>query len=344
MTGGAAWQLSAAAVVAARGAFGERRRALADEDGFTLSVRAGELLEGAVGYSGVRKVEVAAGLSAEGATGLPLAIGLPRAELGLVGPERSLTEILSDPGPAEGNRLLLLADDLRPGPAGLPPPSRDAGAVALLLSRSPSRDPGTLPSAIPPGSRFELGEADSPLAEAAALADAVPRRVDDASPVPLGEGPDAGGDSVVLSRVSEGAYVPWPRYVESLPSRWRFAAEQCGSCRALTFPKRGSCRECGSASALTEVELPRSDLEVEAVTTVHAGAQPTEFDWRVERLGAYDVALVDLAPGIRATLQVSEVAPGTLRAGSRVATRLRRLYPMEGLWRYGRKAVPSPLP
>ncbi|HZY91568.1 MAG TPA: hypothetical protein VFG07_02155 [Thermoplasmata archaeon] len=146
--------------------------------------------------------------------------------------------------------------------------------------------------------------------------------------------------AVDLEAVSEGAYVPRPRYVENLPSRWRFAAEECGGCGKVTFPRRGYCRHCRRTEGLQRVELPREGLTVEAVTTVAPGAQPTEFDPQVAASGSYSVALVDLTRGARATLQVSDAPRGSLRVGDRVATRLRRLYPMEGAWRYGRKAVP----
>ena len=74
-----------------------------------------------------------------------------------------------------------------------------------------------------------------------------------------------------------------------------------------------------------------------------SGAQPTEFDWWVERAGAYDVALVEIAAGVRVTLQGTEAPVGTLRRGAIVGTMLRRLFPMEGEWRYGRKAAPISL-
>jgi uncharacterized OB-fold protein len=141
--------------------------------------------------------------------------------------------------------------------------------------------------------------------------------------------------------VSEGAYVPRARYLENLPSRWRFAADRCDACGQVTFPARGNCRRCGRRDALSTVQLPRDGARVLAVTTIRKGGQPTEFDAQVEASGPYEVALVDLAGGARVTLQVTDAAPGTLRVGGSVDTRLRRLYPMEGEWRYGRKAVPS---
>jgi uncharacterized OB-fold protein len=144
-----------------------------------------------------------------------------------------------------------------------------------------------------------------------------------------------------LRAVSEGAYVPRPRYVENLPSRWRFAADRCAACAEVTFPTRGYCRHCGRSDARTPIELPMDDLPVEAKTVVAAGAQPTEFDPQVSSTGAYGVVLVRLADGVRATLQVTDADPTSIGVGDRVSTRLRRLYPMEGAWRYGRKAVPA---
>lgn len=147
-----------------------------------------------------------------------------------------------------------------------------------------------------------------------------------------------------LTAVSEGAYVPRARYLENLPSRWRFLAEACGACQGTTFPARGTCRRCGRSDALTPLSLPYDGGRVVAVTTVGKGGQPTEFDTQVEALGPYDVALVELARGMRVTLQVTDAPAGELKVGDRVNTLMRRLYPMEGEWRYGRKAVPATPP
>lgn len=78
-----------------------------------------------------------------------------------------------------------------------------------------------------------------------------------------------------------------------------------------------------------------------AITTISPGGQPTEFDAQVEASGPYEVALVELVGGTRVTLQVADGRPGDLAVGDPVNTVLRRLYPMEGEWRYGRKAVPA---
>lgn len=141
--------------------------------------------------------------------------------------------------------------------------------------------------------------------------------------------------------VSQGAYVPRPRYLESVAARWRFVGERCGSCGRVSFPARGRCPGCESTSGLEPFALPLDGGTVVAVTTIGSGGQPTEFDFQVAASGPYSVVLVDLLPGVRATLQVSGAPGASLRIGDRVATRLRRLYPMEGEWRYGRKAVPA---
>jgi uncharacterized OB-fold protein len=139
---------------------------------------------------------------------------------------------------------------------------------------------------------------------------------------------------------SQGAYVPRPRYLENIPSRWWFAAERCPSCATVTFPVRGRCRQCGVREGLETLRLPRDGGEVLAATVIGPGGQPTEFDEQVASGGPYGVVLVELVPGARVTLQVTDARPGELSIGGRVATRLRRLYRIEGEWRYGRKAVP----
>jgi uncharacterized OB-fold protein len=146
---------------------------------------------------------------------------------------------------------------------------------------------------------------------------------------------------ISLQAVSQGAYVPYPRYLENLASRWRLVGERCAHCHAVTFPASGRCRGCGRTDGLRAEPLPRNALKVEAVTTIAPGAQPTEFDGFVETVGGYDVAVVTLGPHTRATVQITDSPPGRLRVGDRVGLLLRRLYPMEGEWRYGLKGIPE---
>ena len=143
--------------------------------------------------------------------------------------------------------------------------------------------------------------------------------------------------------VSEGAYISRPEYLQNLPSRWRFMADECDSCHEITFPARGACRRCRRKDSLSPLQLPRDGGRVVAITTIGEGGQPTEFDAQVASTGPYSVAVVELGEGIRITLQATDATPGELKVGDAVNTLLRRLYPMEGEWRYGRKAVPVPV-
>ncbi|MGI0140176.1 MAG: Zn-ribbon domain-containing OB-fold protein [Thermoplasmata archaeon] len=149
-------------------------------------------------------------------------------------------------------------------------------------------------------------------------------------------------NSMSLGAVSEGAYVPRARYLEEIPSRWRFEGEECLACRYLTFPRRGRCRHCARTDKMQPHAFPLDGVKVVSATEIGKGGQPTEFDLWVEAMGPYGVLLVELAPGVRATVQTSGAPIGEFPIGRPVSTRLRRLYPMEGEWRYGRKAVPVP--
>jgi uncharacterized OB-fold protein len=228
------------------------------------------------------------------------------------------------------------------GTAGSSPPFSDAG-VALEVGVDGAVDPKSI-AASPTGAG--LSTTAALFAHARAFVDAPrgtwvgdwganPRE----GPTRVAEPPET-ESGTAAGPVSQGAYVPHARYLESLPSRWTFAADTCAGCGALTFPARGRCRQCDRRDGLRTVHLPRDGGEVVASTRIGPGGQPTEFDDQVAASGPYGVVLVDLAPGVRATLSVTDSPDGTIAIGSRVATALRRLYRMEGEWRYGRKAMP----
>lgn len=345
-------ELRAAAVYRPVYEVGGHRRAGPDEDGFTLAVAAGELVLppptvpapefARIHYFGPPQAP-------EAAPNLPVALGLPRAVADRADPTaETFREMLQTElaGADEGGAALLIAVDTgpyRPLPDGSG--AGDGAAVALWIDRADSvgelRTTGVDPF---PEGLAQLGGAGSAVRAAIGLRRteaAAPWVGASAAPRPLPEAPWAAETADRLDLRSEGAYVPRATYVENLPSRWRFAADRCSACGALTFPIRGYCRSCGGADGLLREELSRRGGIVEAVTTIHPGAQPTEFDGMVTFMGAYDVVLVGLAPGGRVTLQGTERPPGGFRVGAKVDTVLRRLYPMEGEWRYGRKAVPT---
>jgi len=236
-------------------------------------------------------------------------------------PERAPGGAGSTPSPFGAGAVALLFDtSAKPGPSRFEPTAQDRSAVALAL-RVGKKGHDRL--------RKEAWRGDWDLAPAAG------RRIDMEQTLR--------GANRDLSAVSEGAYVPRARYFENLPSRWLFTADECGECHEATFPSRDVCRRCGRRDTLAPTSLPRDDVQVVAVTTIGRGGQPTEFDAQVQAAGPYQVALVEVANGIRITLQVTDAEAGEVRVGQRVNTLLRRLYPMEGEWRYGRKAVPRSL-
>jgi len=219
-------------------------------------------------------------------------------------------------------------------------PNALQGGLAVALRFGPDPGPRAPEWELPTGAEGAAALACASLAKLGVFADRSPGEV----PPPASWTPDrlASFTSVGLSQVSEGAYVPRPRYLENLPSRWRLEGDQCARCERVTFPRRARCRYCGQAGRLSPVNLPRDGARVVAATIIGPGSQPTEFDPQVEALGGYGVVLAEFAPGVRLTLQVTDAGPGQVRIGDRIGTRLRRLYPMEGEWRYGRKAVPMP--
>ncbi|MFY9717156.1 MAG: hypothetical protein WAK40_04405 [Thermoplasmata archaeon] len=233
---------------------------------------------------------------------------------------------------------LLVAVDLGEGSG-----NAVAGSVAYLLD-GPAAGSSQAPRPIPPGDPTETAVAaarrwfiqQTPAVRGTA---AVVGTTEDGGSPTLTR-PLDGTPRRPSSAVSEGAFVPYPRYLEGLPSRWRFHGERCGACGRIGFPIRGRCNRCGRTDRLEPMPLPLDGGTVVATTWIGTGGQPTEFDPQVESTGSYGVAIVELAPGVRATLQLTDCRRHEIKIGSQVGTQLRRLYSLEGEWRYGRKAVP----
>ncbi|HTP55410.1 MAG TPA: zinc ribbon domain-containing protein [Thermoplasmata archaeon] len=312
------------------------RRALGpDEDGFTLAATAVERsVPPGTGPDGLRKVRVFGETGAAGPWGFGALLG---------------AEVIVEPnaadGPAFRAALRAAVDEAEPslvvavdsGSIGAGP-----GAVAFRVGRStetggPAIDRGPAEGASTPlDVAFELFRSAGSPDRSVWVGDWEPNLLRLRPTSPRAEPTPVGG----AAPVSEGAYVPRPRYLEGIDSRWRFLGERCATCGRVGFPARHRCRGCGRADRLEPYPLPKDGGKVEAVTWIGPGGQPTEFDGQVEASGPYGVVLVELIPGVRATLQLTDCEPGGARLGSTVVTRLRRLYPMEGEWRYGRKAIP----
>jgi uncharacterized protein len=314
-----------------------RRVAASDEDGFTLAATALERLESHASEIPLSSRLVLVGdLPSSAEADIPRFLGYPIVTERLGSGPGALRQALrsATTGAAEAPPVLLVAVDLGSGA-----PDALDGAVAVRISSGDDRDTGLADDPM-------LSDGSLP---AAALLRAGAKRGVETPSRWVGDFTQHGATSSIApgarsvvppdGPVSQGAYVPRPRYLENLGSRWRFVGERCRSCGKVGFPPRGRCRACGAVEGLEPFSLPRDGGEVVAATTIGPGGQPTEFDEQVALSGPYSVVLVDLIPGVRVTLQVAD-RPTPIAIGSRVATRLRRLYPMEGEWRYGRKAVP----
>jgi uncharacterized OB-fold protein len=324
-----------------------RRVAAPDEDAFTLAATAIErLLDGGPSSGPLAHVDLVGEFPAVVDWGVTALVGsrvqVARHPRGAGSFRAALEHALR--ATAQGRRSVVVAAELpeREGPDGaLGRSIRGASAVAVLIDGDAPADglgPGLgagSESAVDAVHAYWGARGGSEPASWVGDWTADPRA---GSPVELRTVLEASNPA--LTAVSEGAYVPRPRYIENLPSRWRFAAEACDACGAQTFPARGVCRQCGSRDSLRTILLPTDGATVIAATTIGKGGQPTEFDTQVAATGGYGVVLAELAPGARVTLQVTDAPPGAIAIGSKIGTRLRRLYPMEGEWRYGRKAVP----
>lgn len=331
-----------AAAYLPRSSDGSRRLRSPDEDAFTMVATAIERAGRAAGARGAvtaTQVGTAARLDAgalEAMLGVPVALrpeGTGASSLG-----EAVARAERDPGP----QWVLVAVSRGPGPSGPLPDPPGEGAAALLFDDGPDAEPiGPLrsdgASGIPGRALAELFR----LAAARSRADVWVGdwRTDPAKGPPP---PPRPVDEVAPgASVSQGAFVSGPRYEESRPSRWRFVADRCEACGVRTFPMRGRCRGCGRDDRLAPEPLPLDGATVVAATWIGPGGQPTEFDPMVETAGPYGVVLAEVVPGVRVTLAVADARPEEVRVGATVDTALRRLYPIEGAWRYGRKAVPA---
>jgi uncharacterized OB-fold protein len=322
---------------------GVRRRAAWDEDPFTLAATALERLE-SVSAAPIARLLIAGDLppDAEAPIARFLGYDVPTARCGpgSGGRAAAIRAALAPDAPAGSTVVLSVDLVISPRDRLAAPPSDSATAVAIgeggPIDAAPlDREDGHGGSGANGAIFARLGSI-APSDPARWVGDLVfdPARGPPAGP-PSGPLPASG------TPVSQGAHVPRPRYLEQTASRWRFMAERCTSCGDLSFPPRGRCRACERTGTGEPVRLPVDGGRVVASTVIRAGGQPTEFDDQVAALGPYGVAIVELAPDVRVTLPVAPGRSPTVEIGSLVVTRLRRLYPMEGEWRYGRKVVPS---
>lgn len=312
-----------------------------DEDTFTLAATAVErVLSGPASLPIPAAVHLVGEYPEMASWGFPALVGSPIKVVRHAEGAAGLAEALSAASSAAdaGERALVVAADL-PERSDSPRSLEGALAIALVVGT----DTGSPSPELKGGETRRATEAALGLREADCMAPpgrwvgAWSRNSVLGSPIDERRLREAA--SATVHTVSQGAYVPRPRYLENLPSRWRLVAERCLTCSATTFPPRGVCGHCGRHEPLARLPLPLEGATVVAATVIGPGGQPTEFDAEVEALGSYGVVLAELAVGVRATFLVTDAPVRRLSVGSAIGTRLRRLYPMEGEWRYGRKAV-----
>jgi uncharacterized OB-fold protein len=312
-----------------------------DVDGFTLGARAVERLgPGTLDLSTTGRLILVGDLPPAASDDLPRFLGVAMDPPPNVAWAPTLTEavgaaLASDPpGPA-----LVVAASIPSRPPSVPESgsteSRNLAIALWIDERDPTPEsvsPGAVASLTIDQLAHEARRLGAPWAEGAPAGDRVARGEPEAREAPL----------AADLPVAQGAYVPWPRYTAGTAAHWNLTADRCGTCGVLTFPPRGRCRSCGITGAFARVRLDPDSGRVVASTRIGPGGQPTEFDDQVKEQGPYGVVIVEFEGGVRATLQVADHAGAPLPIGSRVGTELRRSYPMEGRWRYARKAVPRP--
>jgi uncharacterized OB-fold protein len=91
----------------------------------------------------------------------------------------------------------------------------------------------------------------------------------------------------------------------------RFLVQRCGDCHRHIYFPRELCPHCGSGN-VSLVE-PKGTGMVYSTTTVRRKADAG---------GDYNVALIDLDEGVRLMSRVEGVAPGAVRIGQRVRSRV----------------------
>jgi len=142
-----------------------------------------------------------------------------------------------------------------------------------------------------------------------------------------------------------GAHVSLPSWQRTTPQRYRLVAGRCPACGAVAFPPEGACPSCGAREAFEPAPLARTG-EVVAVTAIGQGGAPPEFVEQQRRDGPFAVAIVE-TPAVggegraRFPAQLADCDPEAVSVGDEVTGRLRRIYSVEGVTRYGLKFVPG---
>ncbi len=219
------------------------------------------------------------------------------------------------------------------------PRERVEEAAAVLFGQTRFSNPGEGPvvhvhsDAPRPGGPYAACEARARLS-----GPGVPDDADLEAPSPVWQ-PDRDTFELVgehersgAKRTTMGAYVPRATWDRSLAARYRLEGTECGEGH-LEFPPRPMCGRCGRKTG--PKELVRNGT-LETFTVVAKGAGPSEYEPFQLVVGDYLVGVAGF-DGVRVPAMFTETAPENVRIGMPVETVFRRLYGMDGEWRYGLK-------
>jgi uncharacterized OB-fold protein len=138
-----------------------------------------------------------------------------------------------------------------------------------------------------------------------------------------------------VRQVPMGAYIPQGTWSRTLETRYRLLVGRCEKGHS-SFPFRERCVRCARPTTARPAARRGS---VHTFTVIAPGAGPTEFDFLQDAWGHY--ASVVVKPARMPDVRVAGLATATrldgLRVGLPVDAVFRRLYGMEGAWRYGVK-------
>lgn len=139
--------------------------------------------------------------------------------------------------------------------------------------------------------------------------------------------------------VPMGAYVPEGTWAASERVRYRPQLGVCADGHAH-FPPRPACPVCDAATERTPA--PRKG-RIHTYAVIAAGGGPTEFDFLQRAWGSYASLAVEPEgiEGVRIPALATDVDPDDLSIGQAVEAVFRRIYAMEGSWRYGTKFRPD---
>ncbi len=144
--------------------------------------------------------------------------------------------------------------------------------------------------------------------------------------------------AAALDTTPMGAYVPPATWAASDDVRYRPQLGVCGDGHAR-FPPRPACPTCGKPA---ESRRFVTNGRVHTFTVISGGG-PTEFDFLHQAWGSY--ASLAVAPedhgDARIPALAADVDPEQISIGQPVEPVFRRIYAMQGAWRYGTKFRPN---